>query len=55
MAKLGDEVFMAYTTYSVIVIVKMMLMSMMTAYFRITRGVRIHEFISKHVSFITLK
>lgn len=38
MAKLGDEVFMAYTTYSVIVIVKMMLMSLMTAYFRITRG-----------------
>lgn len=45
MAKLGDEVFMAYTTYSVIVIVKMMLMSLMTAYFRITRGVSINEFV----------
>lgn len=54
MANLGDEVFMAYTTYSVIVIVKMMLMSLMTAYFRVTRGVSINEFISKHVSFITL-
>lgn len=36
-----DEVFMAYTTYSLIVIVKMMLMSLMTAYFRFTRGVSI--------------
>lgn len=34
-----DEVFMAYTTYSSIVVVKMMLMSLMTSYFRMTKGV----------------
>lgn len=44
MAWMEDEVFMAYTTYSVIVIVKMMLMSLMTAYFRITKGVSINQF-----------
>lgn len=38
-----DEVFKAYTTYSLIVIVKMMLMSLMTTYFRLTRGVSIEE------------
>lgn len=40
MAKLiEDEVFMAFATYSAIVILKMMLMSPMTAFFRLTRGV----------------
>ncbi|KAM9824362.1 microsomal glutathione S-transferase 1-like [Neosynchiropus ocellatus] len=34
---LEDQVFMAYTTYAAIVVVKMMLMSPLTAYFRITR------------------
>lgn len=38
-----DEVFKAYATYSLIVIIKMMLMSLMTAYFRFTRGVSIEE------------
>uniref|UniRef100_A0A3Q3W8D7 Microsomal glutathione S-transferase 1 n=1 Tax=Mola mola TaxID=94237 RepID=A0A3Q3W8D7_MOLML len=33
-----DEVFMAFTTYATIVILKMMLMSPMTAYYRFTRG-----------------
>lgn len=34
-----NEVFVAYTTYSLIVVVKMMSMSLMTTYFRMTRGV----------------
>lgn len=34
-----DEVFMAFTTYATIVILKMMLMSPLTSYYRITRGV----------------
>nr|XP_046235462.1 microsomal glutathione S-transferase 1-like [Scatophagus argus]XP_046235463.1 microsomal glutathione S-transferase 1-like [Scatophagus argus]XP_046235464.1 microsomal glutathione S-transferase 1-like [Scatophagus argus]XP_046235465.1 microsomal glutathione S-transferase 1-like [Scatophagus argus]XP_046235466.1 microsomal glutathione S-transferase 1-like [Scatophagus argus] len=33
-----DKVFMAFTTYAVIVILKMMLMAPMTAFYRITRG-----------------
>ncbi|KAM9426572.1 microsomal glutathione S-transferase 1-like [Pholidichthys leucotaenia] len=33
-----NEVFRAFTTYAVIVIVKMMLMGPVTAYFRFTRG-----------------
>uniref|UniRef100_A0A8C4EA21 Microsomal glutathione S-transferase 1 n=1 Tax=Dicentrarchus labrax TaxID=13489 RepID=A0A8C4EA21_DICLA len=33
-----DEVFMAFTTYAAIVILKMMLMAPLTAYYRITRG-----------------
>ncbi|XP_022605267.1 microsomal glutathione S-transferase 1-like [Seriola dumerili] len=33
-----NEVFMAFTTYATIVILKMMLMGPMTGYFRITRG-----------------
>ncbi|XP_010166511.1 microsomal glutathione S-transferase 1-like [Antrostomus carolinensis] len=41
MAKLtqliDNEVFRAYATYTVIVLLKMMLMSLITAYFRITR------------------
>nr|XP_033806648.1 microsomal glutathione S-transferase 1 isoform X2 [Geotrypetes seraphini]XP_033806649.1 microsomal glutathione S-transferase 1 isoform X2 [Geotrypetes seraphini]XP_033806650.1 microsomal glutathione S-transferase 1 isoform X2 [Geotrypetes seraphini] len=32
-----NEVFLAYVTHSTIVLVKMMLMSLVTAYFRITR------------------
>lgn len=34
-----DEVFLAYSTYATVVILKMLLMAPMTAYFRITRGV----------------
>lgn len=34
-----DEVFMAFTTYSSIVILKLMLMGPLTAYYRFTRGV----------------
>ncbi|XP_055664593.1 microsomal glutathione S-transferase 1 isoform X6 [Falco peregrinus] len=41
MAKLtqliDNEVFRAYATYTTIVLLKMMLMSLITAYFRITR------------------
>nr|XP_009501887.1 PREDICTED: microsomal glutathione S-transferase 1 isoform X2 [Phalacrocorax carbo] len=41
MAKLtqliDNEVFRAYATYATIVLLKMMLMSLITAYFRITR------------------
>ncbi|NWR72608.1 MGST1 transferase, partial [Centropus unirufus] len=41
MAKLtqliDNEVFRAYATYATIVLVKMMLMSLITAYFRVTR------------------
>ncbi|XP_074481337.1 microsomal glutathione S-transferase 1.2 isoform X2 [Sebastes fasciatus] len=33
-----DDVFMAFTTYAAIVLLKMMLMGPMTAYFRFTRG-----------------
>nr|UDM84154.1 microsomal glutathione S-transferase 1 [Sillago sihama] len=33
-----DEVFLAFSTYAVIVILKMMLMAPLTAYYRITRG-----------------
>ncbi|XP_040005127.1 microsomal glutathione S-transferase 1-like [Xiphias gladius] len=33
-----NEVFMAFTTYAAIVILKMMLMGPMTAYYRLTRG-----------------
>ncbi|KAM3859180.1 microsomal glutathione S-transferase 1-like [Diretmus argenteus] len=33
-----DEVFLAYTTYATIVIVKMLLMGPMTAHYRMTRG-----------------
>lgn len=44
MAKLtqliDNEVFRAYATYATIVLLKMMLMSLITAYFRITRKVR---------------
>ncbi|KAM9334841.1 microsomal glutathione S-transferase 1.2 [Symphorus nematophorus] len=38
-----DEVFMAFTTYAAIVILKMMLMSPMTAYYRLTRGAFANE------------
>ncbi|KAM7366760.1 hypothetical protein PAMP_014710 [Pampus punctatissimus] len=38
-----DEVFMAFTTYAVIVILKMMLMSPITAYYRLTRGSFLNE------------
>ncbi|XP_028426637.1 microsomal glutathione S-transferase 1.2 [Perca flavescens] len=38
-----DEVFMAFTTYAVIVIVKMLLMAPMTAYYRMTRGAFANE------------
>ncbi|KAA8580407.1 hypothetical protein FQN60_005942, partial [Etheostoma spectabile] len=34
-----NDVFMAYTTYATIVIVKMLLMAPMTGYYRMTRGV----------------
>lgn len=48
MAKLtqliDNEVFRAYATYTVIVLLKMMLMSLITAYFRITRKVRNWEY-----------
>ncbi|XP_049423101.1 microsomal glutathione S-transferase 1-like [Epinephelus fuscoguttatus] len=44
MAKLmEDEVFMAFTTYATIVILKMMLMAPMTAYHRITKGAFANE------------
>ncbi|XP_062928516.1 microsomal glutathione S-transferase 1-like [Mobula hypostoma] len=33
-----SDVFLAYSTYACIVLVKMMLMSPLTAYFRVTRG-----------------
>lgn len=36
---IDNEVFRAYTTYAAIVLIKMMLMSVITAYFRITRKV----------------
>ncbi|XP_071987976.1 microsomal glutathione S-transferase 1 [Engystomops pustulosus] len=40
MAQLADnEVFRAFATYAALVLVKMMLMSLMTAFFRITRKV----------------
>ncbi|XP_029902348.1 microsomal glutathione S-transferase 1.2 [Myripristis murdjan] len=38
-----DEVFLAYSTYATIVILKMLLMAPMTAYFRITRGAFVNE------------
>ncbi|KAK5849142.1 hypothetical protein PBY51_008806 [Eleginops maclovinus] len=39
MAKLmEDEVFMAFTTYAVIVVLKMLLMAPLTVFYRITRG-----------------
>lgn len=34
-----DEVFKAFSTYAAIVILKMLLMAPMTAYYRMTRGV----------------
>ncbi|KAI9517004.1 hypothetical protein NQZ68_011481 [Dissostichus eleginoides] len=44
MAKLmEDEVFMAFTTYAVIVVVKMMLMAPLTAFYRMTRGAFANE------------
>lgn len=40
MAKLiEDEVFKAFATYAAIVILKMLLMAPMTAFYRLTRGV----------------
>lgn len=36
---IDNEVFRAFTTYAAIVLIKMMLMSVITAYFRITRKV----------------
>lgn len=41
---IDNEVFRAYATYAAIVLVKMMLMSLVTAYFRITRKVRKWEY-----------
>ncbi|XP_075932234.1 microsomal glutathione S-transferase 1-like [Anarhichas minor] len=38
-----DEVFMAFTTYAAIVILKMLLMAPMTAFFRISRGAFVNE------------
>merc|ERR1712002_824479 len=38
-----DEVFMAFTTYAAIVILKMMLMAPITAYYRFTRGAFANE------------
>ncbi|KAL3048393.1 hypothetical protein OYC64_007046 [Pagothenia borchgrevinki] len=44
MAKLmEDEVFMAFTTYAVIVVLKMLLMAPLTAFYRITRGAFANE------------
>lgn len=36
---INNEVFRAFATYAAIVLLKMMLMSLITAYFRITRKV----------------
>ncbi|XP_074024552.1 microsomal glutathione S-transferase 1 isoform X1 [Numenius arquata] len=41
---IDNEVFRAYATYTTIVLLKMMLMSLVTAYFRITRKVRNWEY-----------
>lgn len=38
-----DQVFMAFTTYATIVILKMMLMSPLTAFYRFTRGAFANE------------
>ncbi|XP_010791868.1 microsomal glutathione S-transferase 1 [Notothenia coriiceps] len=44
MAKLmEDEVFKAFTTYAVIVVVKMLLMAPLTAFYRFTRGAFANE------------
>lgn len=37
---MANEVFRAFTTYAVIVILKMMLMAPLTSYYRVTKGVR---------------
>lgn len=48
MAKLtqliDNEVFQAYATYATVVLLKMMMMSPVTAYFRMTRKVRNREY-----------
>lgn len=41
---IDNEVFRAYATYAAIVLLKMMLMSLITAYFRITRKVIIWKY-----------
>lgn len=41
---IDSEVFLAFTTYATIVTLKMMLMSPLTSYFRLTRKVRMHLF-----------
>lgn len=38
-----DEVFMAFTTYAVIVVVKMLLMAPLTVFYRMTRGAFANE------------
>ncbi|XP_054480673.1 microsomal glutathione S-transferase 1-like [Anoplopoma fimbria] len=44
MAKLmEDEVFMAFTTYAAIVILKMLLMAPLTAFYRLTKGAFANE------------
>ncbi|XP_068163082.1 microsomal glutathione S-transferase 1-like [Antennarius striatus] len=40
---MDDEVFKAFTTYATVVILKMMLVAFITAYFRITRGAFMNE------------
>lgn len=37
---IDSEVFLAFSTYATIVVLKMMLMSFMTSYFRLTKQVR---------------
>ncbi|XP_034529570.1 microsomal glutathione S-transferase 1-like [Notolabrus celidotus] len=43
MKLMEDEVFRAFSTYAAVVVVKMMLMSPMTAFFRFTRGAFANE------------
>ncbi|XP_068611266.1 microsomal glutathione S-transferase 1-like isoform X1 [Brachionichthys hirsutus] len=38
-----DELFKAFTTYAMIVILKMMLMALLTVYYRLTRGAFMNE------------
>lgn len=41
---INNEVFRAFATYAAIVLLKMMLMSLITAYFRLTRKVSIWKY-----------
>lgn len=52
---IDSEVFLAFSTYATIVILKMMLMSIMTSYYRLTKQVHYVLFSTYSVLYFPMK